>query len=264
MPVLHQRRPAQHGMTSLTDPWSGCSPSLPVRSSECWRNPGPSRGAANPHSIPFGAPVWQTGVLPDGSNPIALSSPNVANLPGGPAVVVGDEAGIRLHLQPGHRGQGVDLQRRRPGELEPVGGGGHREAHSTRSSSARVTRPIRPRVATRPSAPAAVTSGSCSESNPGTDRTAHNGVQASLAVGEPPGGHRRDGGLPGTGPGRAQRRQRLNARADSRGSKPTATSPPRRWPTCTATGRPRSSKAATRPPAWPTARPMPTAGTCGS
>ncbi len=49
-------------------------------------------GAANPHSIQFGAPVWQQNIS-DGSNPIALSSPNVANLPGGPSVVVGDEAG---------------------------------------------------------------------------------------------------------------------------------------------------------------------------
>jgi hypothetical protein len=58
----------------------------------------PVAGAAEasttqPHAISFGSPTWQTGVIPDGSNPIALSSPNVANLPGGPAVVVGDESG---------------------------------------------------------------------------------------------------------------------------------------------------------------------------
>ena len=40
--------------------------------------------AAVPHAISFGSPTWQTGVIPDGSDPIALSSPNVANLPGGP------------------------------------------------------------------------------------------------------------------------------------------------------------------------------------
>jgi len=60
--------------------------------------PPPVAGAAEPsaslpHAISFGSPVWQTPVIPDGSAPIALSSPNVANLPGGPAVVVGDEAG---------------------------------------------------------------------------------------------------------------------------------------------------------------------------
>jgi len=51
------------------------------------------RSATLPHAVSFGSPTWQTAVIPDGSSPIALSSPNVANLPGGPAVVVGDEAG---------------------------------------------------------------------------------------------------------------------------------------------------------------------------
>ena len=57
----------------------------------------PEAGAAvastTSHAISFGSPTWQTGVIPDASAPIALSSPNVANLAGGPAVVVGDEAG---------------------------------------------------------------------------------------------------------------------------------------------------------------------------
>ncbi|HEY3844028.1 MAG TPA: PQQ-binding-like beta-propeller repeat protein [Acidimicrobiales bacterium] len=44
------------------------------------------------HAVNFGRPAWQVSI-PDGSEPIALSSPNVANLAGGPAVVVGDEAG---------------------------------------------------------------------------------------------------------------------------------------------------------------------------
>src|SRR5271165_1407658 len=38
-------------------------------------------------------PVWSQDVLPDGSQPIAESSPNIANLAGGPAVVVGDRSG---------------------------------------------------------------------------------------------------------------------------------------------------------------------------
>jgi hypothetical protein len=54
---------------------------------------GASEASTTPHAISFGSPTWQTGVIPDGSQPVALSSPNVANLPGGPAVVVGDEAG---------------------------------------------------------------------------------------------------------------------------------------------------------------------------
>jgi outer membrane protein assembly factor BamB len=52
-----------------------------------------THGATVPHAISLGTPKWQTSVLPDASAPIALSSPNVAALPGGPAVVVGDEAG---------------------------------------------------------------------------------------------------------------------------------------------------------------------------
>ena len=36
--------------------------------------------------------IW-THTLPDAGNPIGLSSPNVANLAGGPAAVVGDRAG---------------------------------------------------------------------------------------------------------------------------------------------------------------------------
>ena len=91
--------------------------------------------ATAPHAISFGSPTWQTGVIPDGSNPIALSSPNVANLPGGPAVVVGDEGGQCLHLPPGDRRRGMDVQGRRSGELESVGGrphGGKQPRHRLR------------------------------------------------------------------------------------------------------------------------------------
>ena len=37
--------------------------------------------------------TWSTGNLPDAGSPIALSSPAVADLPGGPAAVIGDRAG---------------------------------------------------------------------------------------------------------------------------------------------------------------------------
>src|SRR5580704_9804377 len=55
----------------------------------------PALGGAQPAgaaTINFGNPVWTVGPLNDASGPIALSSPNEATLPGGPAVVVGDEA----------------------------------------------------------------------------------------------------------------------------------------------------------------------------
>jgi hypothetical protein len=48
---------------------------------------------AGPLAISPGLPVWFQGSLNDAGQPIALSSPNVANLAGGPAVVVGDRAG---------------------------------------------------------------------------------------------------------------------------------------------------------------------------
>ena len=38
--------------------------------------------------------TWSTGMLPDGNQPIALSSPTVANLDGQPSVVVGDRRGL--------------------------------------------------------------------------------------------------------------------------------------------------------------------------
>jgi hypothetical protein len=44
--------------------------------------------------------TWSTGMLPDGNQPIALSSPTVANLDGQPSVVVGDRRGFvyAVHL----------------------------------------------------------------------------------------------------------------------------------------------------------------------
>jgi putative pyrroloquinoline-quinone binding quinoprotein len=53
-------------------------------------NATPAVAVANTIGI---TPVWSENVLPDGSQPIAESSPNIANLAGGPAVVVGDRAG---------------------------------------------------------------------------------------------------------------------------------------------------------------------------
>jgi len=50
------------------------------------------RGTERPNGAPSIASVW-TATLPDTGNPIAGSSPNLANLAQGPAVVVGDRAG---------------------------------------------------------------------------------------------------------------------------------------------------------------------------
>ncbi len=55
------------------------------------------------HAAGFVANQTWSQTLPDGGNPIALSSPNVADLDGQPAVVVGDQAGYvwALHVASG-------------------------------------------------------------------------------------------------------------------------------------------------------------------
>ena len=166
-------------------------------------------GAVNPHSIQFGAPVWQQ-TISDGSNPIALSSPNVATLPGGPSVVVGDEAGYvyTFNLATGAKEWTYDAG-------APV--------NSTPSVAA-VTGSSLDSVfvgtgdAAEPTAggyqaisPSGADQWFVRESNPGSDATAEQRRAGLPRRGEPAGEHRRDGRLPGTGTGRAHCRQRLNA-----------------------------------------------------
>jgi outer membrane protein assembly factor BamB len=143
-------------------------------------------GAANPHSIQFGAPVWQNSV-PDGSNPIALSSPNVANLYGGPAVVVGDESGYvyTFNLATGARewtynagapvNSSPSVAAVTGGSLDSVFVGTGDAADPTAGGYQAIN-------------PSGGDQWFVRESNPGTDGTAHNGVQASLAVGNLQGG----------------------------------------------------------------------------
>ena len=59
-----------------------------------------AQAAEVPHAAAFAANLTWSTTLNDANNPIALSSPNVANLDGQPAVVVGDRAGLvyALHL----------------------------------------------------------------------------------------------------------------------------------------------------------------------
>ncbi len=141
-----------------------------------------------PHAISFGSPIWQTGVIPDGSNPIALSSPNVANLPGGPAVVVGDEAGnvYAYRLATGApvwtynagapinstpsvaaltAGSNLDTVFVGGGDAENPTGGGYQAISPSGGDQWFVQ-----------------------ETNPSTDPTLHSGIQASLAVGDLQGG----------------------------------------------------------------------------
>jgi hypothetical protein len=144
--------------------------------------------AVGTHAITFGAPTWQSGLLADGANPIALSSPNVANLPGGPAVVVGDEAGevYSFNLATGARvwtynagapvNSSPSVAATTPGnELDTVFVGSGDAAVPTAGGYQAIS-------------PNGGDQWFTQEANPATDPTAHNGVQASLAVGSLQGG----------------------------------------------------------------------------
>ena len=58
--------------------------------------PRPPGGWAVPSNVGLGGwtETWSTGSLSDGNQPIALSSPTVADLGGQPSVVVGDRRGL--------------------------------------------------------------------------------------------------------------------------------------------------------------------------
>jgi hypothetical protein len=144
--------------------------------------------ATAPHAISFGAPTWQSGLLPDAASPIVLSSPNVANLPGGPAVVVGDESGLvySFNLASGSRvwtynagapvNSSPSVAATTPGSpLDTVFVGSGDAAIPTAGGYQAIS-------------PNGGDLWFAQESNPGTDPTAHNGVQASLAVGAIQGG----------------------------------------------------------------------------
>jgi hypothetical protein len=147
-----------------------------------------THGAALRNSISFGSPTWQTGVIPDGSNPIALSSPNVADLPGGPAVVVGDEAGDVYAYR---LATGAPVWTYKAGapvnstpsvaaltagsNLDTVFVGGGDAGNPTEGGYQAIS-------------PTGGDQWFVQESNPSTDPTPHSGIQASLAVGDLQGG----------------------------------------------------------------------------
>ncbi len=145
-------------------------------------------GAASPNAISFGSPTWQTGVLPDAGNPIALSSPNVANLPQGRSVVVGDESGLvyTFNLATGARGWTYNAG-------APVNSSPSVGAVTPGSASDSVF--VGSGDAAIPTAggyqaisPNGGDQWFVQETNPPTDPTTHSGVQASLAVGNLQGG----------------------------------------------------------------------------
>ena len=217
------------------------------------------------HAAGFAANLKWSTTLNDASNPIALSSPNVANLDGQPSVVVGDRAGLGLRLPPQRRlgRRRLALQRRRARRLLAVGRPDQRQRarhglrRQRRHHRAGVRRlpghhPQRRRPVVRP--------GDQPRHRPhapfGRRRLADRRLLRRRL--------RRRGGL-----ARAEHRTRWAPAtapcwAASRGSRATRCSRRRRWPTSTPTATTRSSAVATPAPAWPTARPTPTAATSAS
>jgi hypothetical protein len=147
--------------------------------------PGPSaQAAAVPHAAGFSTTMAWSQTLNDAGNPVALSSPNVADLDGQPSVVVGDRAGriYAFHVSGG----------------SPVGGWPYNEGAPIDSSPS--VAPINANgldtVYVGSGNAATPTSGGyqaispgggdqwfVQESNPSTDATPHSAVSASLTVG---------------------------------------------------------------------------------
>jgi outer membrane protein assembly factor BamB len=135
-------------------------------------------------TINFGSPVWTVGPLNDASGPIALSSPTEATLPGGPAVVVGDEAGnvYAYNLASGAPvwTYNTDAPINSSPSVAPTTAGstldsvfvGTGDAGSPTAGGYQAV------------SPSGGDQWFVQETNPATDGTAHNGVQASMAVGD--------------------------------------------------------------------------------
>jgi hypothetical protein len=129
------------------------------------------------------ATSWSV-VLPDAGGPIAESSPNLANLDGSPAVVVGDRAGkvYALHLSNGSTVAGWPYNAGAPVDSTPsvaaVDAGGLDSVYVGSGNASAPTTGGYQAIS-----PSGGDQWFVQETNPATDPTAHSGVQASLAVG---------------------------------------------------------------------------------
>jgi len=150
----------------------------------------PARAAELPHSAGFTVTQKWTQTLGDAGSPIALSSPNVANLDGQPAVVVGDRAGFvyAYHVNGGSPVAGWPYYAGAPVDSSPsvaainangldtvYVGGGNASSPTTGGYQA--------------IAPNGSDQWFVQETNPGTDPTVHSSVQASLTVAAYAGGY---------------------------------------------------------------------------
>ncbi len=149
-----------------------------------------AQAAQAAHAAGFAANLTWSTTLNDAKNPIALSSPNVANLDGQPAVVVGDRAGwvYALHLSNGSAVGGWPYFAGAPVDSSPsvvpispngtdsvfVGSGGTTDP--TGGGYQAITNNGHDQWFVQ-------------ETNPGTDPTPHSGIAASLTVGSYAGGY---------------------------------------------------------------------------
>jgi hypothetical protein len=142
------------------------------------------------HAAGFTANLTWSTSLPDAGNAVALSSPNVANLDGQPAAVVGDQAGkvYAYHLSNGTGVAGWPFNAGAPVDsspsVAPISPGG---TDSVFVGSGDATDP------TAGGYQAITNTGGdqwfVQEANPGTDSVPHSGVSASLTVGNYAGGY---------------------------------------------------------------------------
>ncbi len=149
-----------------------------------------AQAAETPHAAGFTTTMTWSTTLPDGGSPIALSSPNVANLDGQPSVVVGDRAGkvYAYHLNNGSGVGGWPYNAGSPVDsspsVAPISPGG---TDSVFVGSGGVTAP------TTGGYQAITNNGGdqwfVQETNPGSDPTPHSSVAASLTVGNLAGGY---------------------------------------------------------------------------
>ena len=135
-------------------------------------------------------PVWSSNALPDGNAPIAESSPNIANLAGGPAVVVGDRAG---HVYAMNLATGNEV----PGWPVSTGGSAVDSTPSVAVTTSSGLDSVYVGVGTSADPtqggymainPQGGTQWFTNVDNPSTDRAPDRAVQASMAVGNLEGG----------------------------------------------------------------------------
>jgi hypothetical protein len=147
------------------------------------------------HTAGFSANQTWTQTLPDAGNPIALSSPNVANLDGSPAVVVGDRAGrvYAFHLASGTGVGGWPYNAGAPVDsspsVAPINVYGLDTVYVGTGNAATPTTGGYQAIS-----PGGGDQWFVQETNPGTDPMPHNAVAASLTVGAYAGGYGVEGG----------------------------------------------------------------------